>query len=208
MKVCADTIEALLGLVYLTSGYEASVEIAHELGISLPTDGSETTMAGNSKQVRPALLDVIKSTIGKDSFKWPHLVEEAFTHPSAVDQDVSSYQRLEWVGDAVLCLAAREWLYFSYPSMEVGDLVNMESALVSNETLAYLCCQNGLHTFINHRDQGLPSRLEHYEWCVKELGRGLWGTGECLIRMPIDVCNTQPLTYCAPRSTQSASRCR
>jgi dsRNA-specific ribonuclease len=180
MKVCADAIEALLGLVYLTSGYEASVEIAHELGISLPTDGSETTMVGNPKHVRPALLDVVKSTIGKDSFDSPQLVEEAFTHPSAVYQDVSSYQRLEWVGDAVLCLAMREWLYFAYPSMEVGDLVNMESALVSNETLAYLCVQNGLHTFINHRDQGLPSRLEHYEWCVKELGRGLWGTGELL----------------------------
>jgi endoribonuclease Dicer len=180
MKVCADAVEAFLGLVYLTSGYEASVEIAHELGISLPTDGSESSMGGNSKHVRPALLDVVKSTIGKDSFELPHLVEEAFTHPSAVYQDVSSYQRLEWVGDAVLCLAIREWTYLSYPSMEVGDLVTLESALVSNETLAYLCFQKGLHTFINHRDQSLPLRLEHYEWCVKELGRGIWGTGKLL----------------------------
>lgn len=178
MKVCADVIEALIGLVYLTSGFEATVEVARELGISLPTDGSETVKGGNPNLVRSALLDVVKTVIGKDSFESPQLVEEAFTHPSAVYQDVSSYQRLEWVGDAVLCLAMREWIYNAHPLIEVGDLVNMESALVSNETLAYLCFQNGLHTFINHRDQGLPSRLEHYEWCVKELGRGLWGTGE------------------------------
>ena len=184
-KVCADVIEALFGLVYLTSGFEATMEVARELGISLPTDGSEIVKGGNPKHVRSALLAAVKSVIGKDSFQSPQLIEEAFTHPSAVYQDVSSYQRLEWVGDAVLCLAMREWIYHANPFLEVGDLVNMESALVSNELLAYLCLRNGLHTFINHRDQSLPSRLEHYEWCVKELGRGLWGTGKYMIRVHI-----------------------
>lgn len=180
MKVCADVIEAFLGLIYLSSGYEASVQVAHELGISLPTDDEEVGLFGKQSNFnpRPALLKAVAESFGKESFESPQLVEEALTHPSAVYQDVSSYQRLEWVGDAVLCLAMREWIYFQYPEKEVGDLVNLESALVSNETLAYLSFQNGLHTFLNHRDQGLPLRLEHYEWCVKELGRGLWGTGE------------------------------
>jgi hypothetical protein len=156
------------------------VQVAHELGISLPTDDEEVGLFGKQSNFnpRPALLKAVAESFGKESFESPQLVEEALTHPSAVYQDVSSYQRLEWVGDAVLCLAMREWIYFQYPEKEVGDLVNLESALVSNETLAYLSFQNGLHTFLNHRDQGLPLRLEHYEWCVKELGRGLWGTGE------------------------------
>jgi endoribonuclease Dicer len=179
MKVCADVIEAFLGLIYLSSGYQASVEVAHELGISLPTDDEDVGLFGNSDFTpRPSLLKAVAESFGKESFESPQLVEEALTHPSAVYQDVSSYQRLEWVGDAVLCLAMREWVYHQYYEKEVGDLVNLESALVSNETLAYLSFQNGLHTFINHRDVGLPLRLEHYEWCVKEQGRGLWGTGE------------------------------
>ena len=179
MKVCADVIEALLGLIYLSLGYKASVEVARELGISLPVDDEDVGLFGNSDFTpRPPLLKAVAESFGQESFNSPQLVEEALTHPSAVYQDVSSYQRLEWVGDAVLCLAMREWIFYQYPSKEVGDLVNLESALVSNEMLAYLSFQNGFHTFINHRDQGLPLRLENYEWCVKELGRGLWGTGK------------------------------
>lgn len=179
MKVCADVIEAILGLIYLACGYQASVEVAYELGVSLPTDDEDVGLFGNTDfEPRPTLLKAVAESFGKKSFQSPQLVEEALTHPSAVYQDVSSYQRLEWVGDAVLCLAMREWVFNQYPEKEVGDLVNLESALVSNETLAYLSFQNGLHTFINHRDQGLPLRLEHYEWCVKEQGRGLWGTGK------------------------------
>ena len=107
-------------------------------------------------------------------------------HPSANHPSVPSYQRLEWVGDAVLCLAVRAWILENFPELTLGDMVVYEAALVSNETLAFLSVKYGLQHNLNHRDQSLPSRIESYSWRVREPGNGLWGTGtlydECLVR--------------------------
>jgi dsRNA-specific ribonuclease len=121
-------------------------------------------------------MSVVKRLTKKANFAHPGLIEEALTHPSAIYQEVPSYQLLEWCGDAVLCLAMREWVYTEFPDMPVGDMVTLEGALVSNEMLCYQCVKTGLHRFINHRDQSLPSRLEHYEWAIGEMERGVWGT--------------------------------
>lgn len=85
-------------------------------------------------------------------------------------------QRLEWIGDAVLCLAAREWIYRHFPERSVGSMVLREALLVSNEALAFLSIRGGLYKHLNHRDQTLPGRIDEY---FAELGSkrgGLWGT--------------------------------
>ena len=132
----------------------------------------------NQTSVKPELLDAVRDCAGYENFNYPELAEEAFTHPSALHPSVPSYQRLEWVGDAVLCLAAREWIYKHFLHLRLGDMVVMEAALVANETLAFLSIQNGLQQHLNHRDQSLPSRIETYDWSIRELGRGLWGAGK------------------------------
>jgi endoribonuclease Dicer len=181
-------MEAILGLVYITSGYECCEQVAHELGFlvespSLPRHMSYAQQAESTKEAslpclsRKDLLNLVRDCLGGYSFQSPILVEEAFTHGSAVYESVSSYQRLEWIGDATLCIAAREYLFREFPGRQVGDLVTLEAAFVSNETLAFHCVSKKLHRFINHRDQSLPSRLENYEWTLKEQSRGLWSTG-------------------------------
>lgn len=125
------------------------------------------------------LLEAATSFTGQKVFKRCELVEEAFTHPTAMHPVTPSYQRLEWVGDAVLCLAVREWIFNTFPGADVGQMVAMEASLVANETLAYLSIKHGLLKNLNHCDSSLPSRIETFEWCTKELGRGLWGTGMC-----------------------------
>lgn len=178
MKVCADVIESLLGLVYLSAGYEASLSVARELGLILKRDTTQMQASHDKVNPRKALSEICNRLTGKSVFARPALLEEALTHPSAILEDVPSYQRLEFVGDAVLCLAVREWIYTNYPKLLVGDMVTVEGALVSNEMLGFQCVREGLHRFINHRDQSLPSRLEHYEWCINEEGRSVWGTGK------------------------------
>ena len=176
MKVCADVIEAILGMVYLHFGYAAAMSVAEEVRVTLPTD----KMTGNQPkaEVKPChlLLELVTKLTGKTTFNNPALVEEALTHPSAIYQNVPSYQKLEWIGDAVLCMAVREWIYKTYPDAKVGDMVTIEAAVISNEILAYQSVKTGLHRFIRHRDQSLPSRLEHYECSIGDLSRGLWGT--------------------------------
>ncbi len=69
----------------------------------------------------------------------PHLVE-ALTHPSAANerptQERLDYQRLEFLGDAVLSLAVGEALFTRFPAAREGDLSFRRANLVSTEALA------------------------------------------------------------------------
>lgn len=176
-KACADVIESILGLVYLNCGYESATLVADELQISLPqVDDKDKALPYRQIEPKAHLLSVASSFTGHFQFERADLAQEALTHPTAMHPETPSYQRLEWIGDAVLCLAAREWIYKSFPTFEVGQMVSLEASLVSNETLAFLSIKHGLLQYLDHCDQTLPSRIEHQIWCTEELGRGLWGT--------------------------------
>jgi dsRNA-specific ribonuclease len=174
-KTLADVVEALVGLIYIEFGYDASVEVCRELGLALDfEDVMNDCLAADSSN--KYLQEVVKAFSGYEGFRCPQLLEEAFTHPSAIRTTVSSYQRLEWIGDAVVCLCVREWLFrHCAEELHLRDLVLMEDALVSNETLALLSMKHGLPHFLNHRDQTLPGRMQSYFLRV-QCGNGLWNT--------------------------------
>jgi ERCC4-related helicase/dsRNA-specific ribonuclease len=178
MKVCADVIESILGLIFIHFGFEAATSVGLECGVLLPI-GSGINL---EDFIRPYFVpradayDAARLATGRGQFNYPPLVEEAFTHPSAVHEAVPSYQKLEWIGDAVLCIAVREWIFRTFPMLPVGDMATVDAALVSNEVIGYQCFRTGLHKFINHRDETIPSRLEYYEWSISEGGRALWGS--------------------------------
>lgn len=71
-------------------------------------------------------------------FKRPDLLELALTHRSyANEQGVPEhYERLEFLGDAVLGLVAAEWLYTEHPELPEGELSKLKAQLVSRNTLA------------------------------------------------------------------------
>lgn len=174
-KTMADIVEALLGLIFFEFGYNACMKVGCELGIVLEFKGTKNA-GGDFIGKNRDLQFVAKTCTGYEKFSRPQLLEEAFTHPSALRTTVSSYQRLEWIGDAVVGLCVREWLFRHYgKELSLKDMVMMEDALVSNETLALLSMKHGLLHFLNHRDQTLPSRIESYFLRVQG-GSGLWNT--------------------------------
>jgi len=71
-------------------------------------------------------------------FNNPELLLEALSHPSlCFKQDNSkSYERLEFLGDAVLGLIIIEHLIKRFPNEDEGDLAKRKAYLVSGETLA------------------------------------------------------------------------
>lgn len=81
-------------------------------------------------------------------FKNKRLLEEALTHPS--HPDAVSYQRLEFVGDAVLSLAISNYLFLAYPRIDQGDLTLLRSANVSTEKLARVAVRHGFFRFLRH----------------------------------------------------------
>ncbi len=72
-------------------------------------------------------------------------LKQAFTHPSS-DQKRSTnlnYERLEYLGDAVLELVVSRELFSLYPKADEGVLTKMRSAIVSRAHLAELCGKLG-----------------------------------------------------------------
>ena len=70
-------------------------------------------------------------------FKNKNLIEQALTHPSAVEQKpLLSYQRLEFLGDAVVGLCVADYAYKHYPHAQEGELTKMRVAVVQGSFLS------------------------------------------------------------------------
>jgi len=83
------------------------------------------------------------------SFANPGLLETALTHPSfGGDHHVPHYQRLEFLGDAVLELAVSRHLFFELPEVDEGKLTRIRAALVREETLCRAAEKLGVGEFI------------------------------------------------------------
>ncbi|MEQ8752119.1 MAG: ribonuclease III [Coleofasciculus sp. G1-WW12-02] len=75
-----------------------------------------------------------------------YLIDLALTHPS-MSADVN-YDQLEFVGDAVVRIAASELLFETYPKAKVGDFAAIRSVLVSDRVLAQLAQEYGLERYL------------------------------------------------------------
>jgi ribonuclease III len=97
-------------------------------------------------------------------FSDKRLLEQALTHRSYINENPEvtwdHNERLEFLGDAVLELAATTFLFTKYPHKNEGELTAYRSALVNATTLAETALTLGVNDFL------LLSRGE-----AKDLGR-------------------------------------
>lgn len=75
------------------------------------------------------------------------LLEKALTHPSATKDNVH-YERLEFLGDAVLDIVISEYLFNQYQDEQEGALAKRRAALVRGETLAEISYKLGLGEYL------------------------------------------------------------
>jgi ribonuclease III len=78
------------------------------------------------------------------TFKNPDLLKESLTHASIATNRLSSNERMEFLGDAVLDLVVCEALYLKFPQYLEGDLTKVKSAVVSRRTCAEVSIETGL----------------------------------------------------------------
>lgn len=72
-------------------------------------------------------------------YKDLNLYKQAFTHPSYTNEkgrEGEDYERLEFLGDAVLQYHVSRYLFDLYPDMPEGNLTTLRSKLVREESLA------------------------------------------------------------------------
>ncbi len=106
------------------------------------------------------------------SFNDPALIEEALTHGSTLNSDVD-YERLEFLGDAILKLVLTEALFMKYPDKTEGELSGLRSILGSDQLLGRKAAEMGLAPFIQvapHEDQ-----LRHHERILGDVLEALFG---------------------------------
>lgn len=86
---------------------------------------------------RKSPLVAFEKSLGYRFRKRP-LLEQALTHRSYANELglEGNYERLEFLGDAVLGLVTTEWLYALHPDLAEGKLSELKSHLVSRQVLA------------------------------------------------------------------------
>ena len=77
----------------------------------------------------------LERTLGH-AFRQPDLLVTALTHPSAAPPTEPNYERLEFLGDAVLDLAIADLLMRRFPEAKEGALSKERASIVNGRTLA------------------------------------------------------------------------
>jgi ribonuclease III len=79
------------------------------------------------------------------SLRWD-LLDRALTHATA--SATANYEQLEFVGDAVVKLAAAEFLLDTYPDADVGEFTALRSVLVSDRMLGQIADSYGFDRYL------------------------------------------------------------
>ena len=133
-KAIADVVEALLGSYYLYCNGDLLMcwdNIIMQLGVvehGECTHGFDLSTLAVHRKTFPELdakeqaLVLAAQTIIGYEFNQPQLLLEALTHSSFEDSEIGCYQRLEFLGDAILDLTVIEYLYKHDETLTPGDI--------------------------------------------------------------------------------------
>ncbi|KAI8093080.1 dicer-2 protein [Halteromyces radiatus] len=161
-KTLADIVEASLGAAYISGGLESGLRCA--IAMQIPFDDIQTwsdfwpTYLASREKLPPRAeiaalrtVDLLKvQEVCQYEFKNPLLVVEALTHASLPNSTAPCYQRLEFLGDAVLDFLVIRYLYNKYPEADPGLITDLKDACVNNHVLGIVCFENLLHRHIIH----------------------------------------------------------
>lgn len=123
--------------LYISYGRDTTFSVKINLDNSIMLDGHEfVTKLQDILGFRPLDVDI-------------YLL--AFTHKSASSQStepIKSYDRLEFIGDAVINWIVAMFLYFKYPEKPEGYMTRLRTKLVSGKCLSHISKCLNLQQFI------------------------------------------------------------
>nr|CAH8863218.1 unnamed protein product [Trichobilharzia regenti] len=129
-------------------------------------------------------FDELEATLNY-TFRDPSLLIQAFTHPSyhqlrvlpdsneriKFPTDLDCYQRLEFLGDAVLDYVITRFLYEDSKQHSPGILTDLRSALVNNNIFAALAVRIGLHRYFRASSPQLLHTIDVFVRYQKDVAK-------------------------------------
>ncbi|KAL4778414.1 hypothetical protein BJX76DRAFT_144606 [Aspergillus varians] len=141
-KVLADIVEALIGAAYIDGGHAKAQACIRRFLPEVETARPDIPMPQNQDH-QPHLIQhhSLEENIGY-TFNNKALLMEALTHPSCqYDALTQSYQRLEFLGDAVLDMLIVDTMLSHPTEIPQGEMTRIKAALANANLLAFLCME-------------------------------------------------------------------
>lgn len=106
-------------------------------------------------------------------FNYATLLRSAFTHSSeaTMNEKLPSYQRLEFLGDALLDMASISHLFYRFPDKDPQWLTEHKMAMVSNKFLGAVCVNMGFHKHLRHTSSIMQHQISSYAIELQEAKR-------------------------------------
>ena len=96
-------------------------------------------------------------------FKHPAYLLQAFTHASYTYNTITDcYQRLEFLGDAILDYVITRHLYEDKQKHSPGELTDLRSSLVNNNIFAYLAVKYEFYKYFKYFSPSLYTIIENF----------------------------------------------
>ncbi|HLF04155.1 MAG TPA: ribonuclease III [Dehalococcoidia bacterium] len=112
---------------------------------------AKTALKSPPGGAKPGAAEDLQAVLGV-RFKDPELLRQALVHRSFLNEaggsSLDSYERLEFLGDAVLGLVISTELYRRLPHLPEGDLTKRRASLVCGESLAQVARRLSLGEFL------------------------------------------------------------
>ncbi|KZV99118.1 hypothetical protein EXIGLDRAFT_640865 [Exidia glandulosa HHB12029] len=135
-----ECVEALLGAAFATGGVSSALKVGERLGLCFgPADQSwsERYPPMPPPSARRPLLQQLQHDLNY-AFTNETLLLEAVTHRTLHFSETPSYERLEFLGDALIDMVVIHDLFTRYPSATCGQLSWARQRAVCNTTLAWI----------------------------------------------------------------------
>lgn len=78
------------------------------------------------------------------------------------------WQRLEFLGDAVLDYLITSYLFSVYPKLKPGQLTDLRSVCVNNKAFAHVAVDRNFHKFLIHDSSALSNAIQEFEEYTKK----------------------------------------
>lgn len=174
-KTVSDTIEAILGVWVEAVGIRKSFKLLNFFNI-LPNDVDMENLITNQKMEPRISPNVTSADIDSLLIRYTEIQRklnyqfrdrayllQALTHPSYPTNRVTGcYQKLEFLGDAVLDIIITLYIFEHCKDMDPGKMTDLRSALVNNITLACICVRNNFHMHLLTQNAGLTETIMNF----------------------------------------------